>query len=260
MARASHPTSFLRVRKILQASIRQIRELLDLSPPRVCPPRNPPPWTLAPATDSLDAVLADRLLWLPEVSLSDSGLPTATGLPHVAPPSAPPDWKVARASRHRFWIAQQDYRFVERFVAALPRIDRCGLQQRSKEALGASRARSALPSWGDQQLDRSSPAGSGHRRRTAASLHISLASLSLEEVRNFKAKLAQLDQIQHEIRRGYQRRCNIWAEEQEVIADRLKTSHIAPELQREALAFVAAALERKDVRVVIESLGALRGA
>lgn len=261
MARSQPPDFLSSCAKILQVSIRQICELLDLSPTPDLPALgNPPPWTLAPATDSLDAVLADRLLWLPEVSLSDSGLPTATGLPHVAP-----SLRTARLegrtlqSAIDLWIAQQDYRFFERFVAALPdESTAVGLQQRLNEALSASRAALRAKVGETSNLIDQALLDEAIDDEQRASHTSAFASLYLEEVRNFKAKLAQLDQIQIEIRRGYQRRLEHLLEEQEVIADRLKMSHIAPDVQREALAFVAAALDRKDVRVVIESQDRLR--
>ena len=42
-------------------------------------------------------------------------------------------------------------------------------------------------------------------------MRAAFASLAVEEVRNFKAKLAQLDQIRHDIRRGYQKRLRLSA-------------------------------------------------
>lgn len=261
LAHSDHSKFLASCARVLQASIKQLRELLDLAPTSDVPaPGNPPLWALTPATDSLDAILADRLLWVPELSLTDSGMP-ATGALHLVASSLRVAQLEGRTLRSAIdlWLSQQDYRFAERLMAALPDESTVmDLQQRLNEALSASRAalRAKIGETSnliDQALLDEAIDDEQRARHTSA-----FASLSLEEVRNFRAKFAQLDEIQHEIRDGYQRRLQHLREEQESIANRLEMSHIAPDLQGKALAFVASALERQDVRVVVESLARLR--
>ena len=261
LAQNTQPASLAVAARVLQASLRQIRVLLDLATGGDRPAdAEHPLWTLAVASDSLEAMLADRLLWFPEVPLNDSGAPTPAGLPLVAQPlrAARLGGRTLRTAAD-LWLAQQDYRFFDRLVTALADdIPASGLRQRYEEALGASRAalRASIAATSsaieqallDEAIDDEQRASYGG----------GFASLAVEEVRNFKAKLAELDRIRHDIRRGYQKRLRYLREQHALIAERLKTSLITADRQQAALAFVAAALDRIDVRVVVESQARLR--
>ncbi len=246
--------------RVLQVSLKQIRDLLDLPAATEYDDSADPPAAIPSfAAESIDTMLTHRLLWLPEVPLTNSGQPTPEGLRLI--PSA---LRAARLegrtllSSAGLWIAQQDYRFVDRILSALPEeASISDVQQRLNEALGASRAalRADITSTGnliDQAL--LDEAINDEQRAT----HLStFGSLSLEEVRNYKAKFAELEQVKQDIRGHYQDRLQHLREQYDLVGVRLRKSDIAPDLQDEALAFIAAALEQKDVRVVVESLARL---
>ena len=246
--------------RVLQVSLWQIRDLLDL--PASIEHDNPadhPAAIPSFAADSIDAMLTHRLLWLPEVPLTNSGQPTPEGLQSI--PSA---LRAAQSEERTLlsaaglWIARQDYRFVDRILSALPdEASVIDVQQRLNEALGASRAalRADITSTGnliDQAL--LDEAINDEQRATYVS---TFGSLSLEEVRNYKAKFAELERVRQDIRGHYQDRLQHLREQYDLVGVRLRKSDIAPDLQDGALAFIAAALEQKDVRVVVESLARL---
>ncbi len=258
---ASQPVDVASSGRALRISLRQLRELLNL----VIADEQPPVAASAletpiAALDSLDAMLANRLLYLPEVALNNAGAPTQEGMLKIA--------SVLQTTRHedrtiysaaQQWLIQQDYRFFDRvFAATTDENLAADLRQRYDEALTASRAalRASIDETGslleqallDQVINDEERANYGSR----------FASLALEEVRNFKAKLADLEQVRLEIHQRYEQRLAYLQEQYELIADRFSASHIPAERQKEALALVASALERRDVRVVDESLARLR--
>ncbi|PKN60689.1 MAG: hypothetical protein CVU53_01790 [Deltaproteobacteria bacterium HGW-Deltaproteobacteria-11] len=255
------PVGIISSAQVLQASLRQVRELLDL------PISGGRPaaadfslWALASTTDSLDALLAARLLWLPEVTLNDYGLPTPEGL-RMAAPALRTARQESRTlySAANLWLAQQDYRFFDRLVATVADEALAGdLQQRYGDALGASRAALRASIAETSNLIEQALLDGVISDEQRASYGASFASLSIEEVRNFRAKLTELEQTRQKIREGYEKRLAYLQEQYEVITDRLKTSLIPAERQREAMTFVAAAMARKDVRVAEESLASLR--
>lgn len=257
----SQPPDVASAGQALRVSLQQLCDLLNLPLAR----EQQATVALASAArttqlDSLDAILADRLLYLPELALDNAGLPTEESLLTLA--SA---LQIARSegrtiySAARQWLTQQDYRFFNRVLAAVADESLAAeLRQQHAEAVAASRAtlRASIDETGnlleqallDQVINDEERANYGSR----------FASLAVEEVRNFKAKLADLEQVRLEIQQRYEQRLAYLRNEYQVIADGLKASHIAPERQREALALVSAALERRDVRVADESLARLR--
>lgn len=247
---------------VLQTSLNQVRELLNL--PQVGDRSDSADfsrWLLPGATDSLEAMLADRLLWLPEVSLNDSGLPTAEGLPLVARAlrTARLEGRTLPSAVDR-WLAQQDYRFFDRLARALAIEATMGdVQQRYAEALGASRAILRASITETSNLIEQALLDGIINDEERASYGASFASLVVEEVRNFKAKLADLEQIRYNIQHRNQNRLQYLRDQHELTTNRLKASHIPAERQREAMTFIASALERKDVTVVVESLAHLQG-
>jgi hypothetical protein len=249
--------------RALQASLLQLRRLLNLpATPEQRQAVGRPGLKPAMDTDSLDAVLAQRLLLLPEVELDDSGMPTPGGLRQAAGAV-----RLAREEGRtpeqgvRQWLGQQDYRFHDRLVTIPGDEGRVvELQRLYEESLTASRTalRAAISETGSmvEQALMDEAIDSEQRARYGAAFE----SLSIEEVRNFRSKLLQLEAIRDEIQEGYERRLAYLREQHEAITRRLKTSSIPPERQQGALALVEDALERGDVRVAVEAMSRLQEA
>lgn len=211
---------------------------------------------LALDPDSLDAILVGRLLYLPEVELDDAGRPTSSGLLTVASAlqSAHQEGRTLEAAI-RLWLAQEDYRFFDRMLAPIFTQDTInGLRQRFDEALNDSRAKlresiNAISTMVEQALLDNVIDDAKHADYAGR-----YASLAVEEVRNFKAKLADLEQIRSEIGQAYEQRLAYLTKQYQDISDRLKVPHIPPDRQQQVLAFIANALGSRDVRVAEETL------
>lgn len=247
--------------RVLQKSLIQIRDLLDIPIPQ--DHSTPIPFSASYTSlgaDSLDAVLCARLLWLPEVPLTENGRPTEASIPTIARAirSAHNDRRTLDQAARR-WLQQQDYRFVDKLIASLDNPDLVrNFQQDYNEALLASRAtlNAAIKDLGNQveQSLLNEAITEEQRSHYAAAFE----SLAVEEVRDFRSVLTNLEKIRKEIRQAHRNRLKYLQDQHHLISQRLNTSHIPLKQQNEALSFVDAALKRHDVRVAVESMARLQ--
>lgn len=259
LTQRSQPPLLASSARVLDRSLSQLRDLLDLpGSSKSADDSLWISWITPSAAETADAIMSHRLLWLPEVSLTDSGIPGEDDLPFIAPAlvsAAKQERSLAIAAE--MWLSRQDFRFMDRLLTALPD-GSTKLQSRYDEALAASRAklRSAIDETGDMVEQALLNGAISDEQR--ATFDAPLTLLSVDDVRNFGRKLMELEGIRSGVSAAYKDRLRYLRLQHETVAAQLKASHIPPELQRDALAFVASAIQREDVRVATEAVWRLQ--
>lgn len=245
----------------LQISLLQLRNLLNLAALAPVPQaNNDTVWTLPITTvDSLDLLLGNRLLWLPEVNLDDDGLPTQATLPLIASALRRTHQEGRSLVTAAYsWLSERDFRFIDRLLAALTTDqDRYELQHAYDQALGASRATLRVSISETESAVEQAFLDDIITDEQRSTYLAPFASLTLEDVMNFRYKLAELARVRHEIEQLRQERLSYLRTQSDAIAQRLIVSHSASGVQREAIAFIDKSLDRGDTRVAEEVIARL---
>lgn len=248
--------------RCLVIAVKELRQLLDLplGEPELALAERAPEWLALPrAGVALHSSLNRRLLWLPELTLMSDCSPLVEQLPEIGPAlltAASENRTLLSAARA--WLDRQDYRFADELITVLnAQAQTTDFLQDYQDALSGSRAAlrnviAETESAIEQALVDGVIAEEDRSRYNA-----SFASLSLEDVRNFRAKFAEMADIRLALEEQRQERLahliECWAE----LEERLGTSHISQEKQNEARSVLRSRLDLGDTRVVDECLARL---
>lgn len=209
-------------------------------------------------TRSLFVALSRRLLWLPEILLSDDGQPTAAALPQIAPlfRDTGAAGRTLRAALEK-WIEQQDYRFVDILLHVLHRseTDFSLLSRRYQDALANSRAvlrdQTAQTQTAIEQamMDGFISDERPYYNATTDSVHP-------DETLQFPPQYAALQQVQAELAAARQKRLETLRTDWQNLHTRLAEA-IAPTKWERIAAVIQSAADRGDTRLVEEAIARL---
>ena len=206
--------------------------------------------------ETLSLALSRRLLWLPELSLKDEGLPrdevaVAQFLRNAI--------EQERSLRTAFegWLSKQDYRFVERLLDAMQEdevVDSLSLQY--QEALDGSReALEELKKKTEGLIEQTVVDGiMGEDRSEFAS---ALESINSRTVQNFPFHYGCLEKVQDELEKARDDHLASLLEKWNELEERLSNSRIEKTKQERINTLVTEELKNKDTRIVEERLARL---
>jgi hypothetical protein len=143
LSASSQSLSLAAAANCLLRAIKQLVETLNLTTQAATTAssdRQPWEWFAVDA-EHLSTALSRRLLWFPELSLSDDGQPSVETLPVIARVLCTA-YAQGRSLRTAFegWIQKQDYRFVEKLLGAMrDETDATEMSRRYQEALDGSK-------------------------------------------------------------------------------------------------------------------------
>ena len=244
-------------------AVEQLRKLLDLpaGDHKLTKTVGTSEWLALPG-GTLYSGLNQRLLCLPELRLADDCSPLPDTLPeigHALMAAASEKRTIQKAARE--WLEQQDYRFVDDLAAILnAQTQAADFLQEYQDALIGSRAalRSNIAET-DSAIEQALVDGviaEEERSRYNASF----ASLSVDDVRNFRAKFAEMTAIRRALQECRAERLAHLRERWAALDQLLSKSHISQEKQDAARSVLQSRLELGDTRVVDECLARLQEA
>lgn len=244
----------------LRRTLKQLRETLDLSPETAIPESlvvNTWEWLPLDA-ENLHMALNRRLLWLPEIPLSESGqLPEeALSTITLALRDASAEGRSLRTA-FEGWLQKQDYRFVEWLLGALrDETDAAELSRRYQEALDGSRAalRDNIAQT-ESAIEQAVVDGLIAEERSGYSATV--VAMNPEEVLDFPPRLEELLKVRQALSAASQERLAELRTEWQNLQPRLAASHIEAKEQKQVSALVTTALDREDTRVMEECLARL---
>ncbi len=256
----TQPLSLAAAARCLRRTIGQIRETLLLpSASSGVESSTPSDWEWLPfGTRSLFVALSRRLLWLPEIPLSDDGQPTSEALPQIAPRfrDTCAAGRTLRAALEQ-WIEQQDYRFVDILLHVLHRSesDFPLLSRRYQDALANSRAVLHDQTAQTQTaIEQAVMDGLISDERT--DYNVMTESVHPDETLQFPPQYAALQQVQAELAAARQKRLETLRTDWQNLQTRL-TESIAPATCEQISAFVQSAADRGDTQLVREAVARL---
>ena len=242
----------------LRRALRQLDETLNLRSVESEVDTSDWEWCASNA-ENLSIALSRRLLWLPEVSLDDEGLPLDET--HVALPLREA-WAGRRDLGTAFggWLQRQDYRFVEILLGALGgEDDETRLHELSshfQEALDGSRGTlGERLNEASQEVEQAVVDGIiGEERSEYIAIIDSVAS---REVLHFPPEFMSLDDVHERLAGARKERLEELRLTWKVLAERLDESHIEPAKTREFKEQIVRELDAEDTRVVDERIAQL---
>ena len=241
----------------LLRAIKQLVETLNLTTQvATTTPSDRQPWEwFAVDAEHLSTALSRRLLWFPELSLSDDGQPSAEALPMIARVLSTA-CNQERSLRTAFegWIQKQDYRFVEKLLGAMrDETDAAEISRRYQEALdGSKEALRAHLAETNAAIEQAVVDGIIVEERSEYNAVV--VAINPGEVLDFTPRYEELHNVRNAFATARKARLKelheIWHE----LRKRLGESHIKPAHQEEVQTFISTALDREDTRVVEESI------
>jgi hypothetical protein len=241
----------------LWRAIKQLGETLNLTSEAATttpPDRQPWEWFAVDA-EHLSTALSRRLLWFPELSLSDDGQPSVEALPMIARVLCTACTQ-ERSLRTAFegWIQKQDYRFVEKLLGAMrDDTDAAEISRRYQEALdGSKEALRIHLAETNEAIEQAVVDGIIVEKRSEYNAVV--VAINPGEVLDFTPRYEELYSVRNALATARKTRLKelheIWHE----LRKRLGESHIKPVHQEEIQTFISTALDREDTRVVEESI------
>jgi hypothetical protein len=181
-------------------------------------------------TDSLALTLSRRLLWMPELSLSDDGQPLVESLPTIARvlSTACVEGRSVQTAFER-WLHKQDYRFIERLLGAMRNeTDAANTSRQYQEALDGSReALQARLADTNAAIEQAVVDGIiDEAMHSAYSARV--VAMQPEDILHFAPRYAELDQVRHDLVVAHKNRLAALHEEWRELETRLTGSHIEP--------------------------------
>ncbi len=260
LSNSSQSISLAVAARALLRTIGQVRETLLLPPASSGTASSASSnWEWLPfGTRSLFVALSRRLLWLPEIPLSDDGQPPSEALPQIAPlfRDTCAAGRTLRAALEK-WIEQQDYRFVDVLLHVLHRseTDFPLLSRRYQDALANSRA---------VLCDQIAQTQTAIEQAVMDSLisdertyyHVTTESVHPDETLQFPPQYAALQQVQAELAAARQKRLATLRTDWQNLQTRLGEA-IAPAKRQQISAFVQSATDRGDTQLIEEAVARL---
>ena len=215
-------------------------------------------WCVSDA-ENLSVALSRRLLWLPELSLDDDGLPLDEI--HVARPLQEAcAGKRSLGIAFEGWLQRQDYRFVETLLGAMRgEDDETRVRELSsyyQEALDGSRATlSERLNRTNQEIEQAVVDGIiGEERSDYNAIVVSVDS---KEVLNFPPEFKSLDDVHDRLAEARKERLEELRQTWKDLEERLDESHIEPAKRTEFKQQISRELDGEDTRVVEERISRL---
>ncbi|MGH9766476.1 MAG: AAA family ATPase, partial [Blastocatellia bacterium] len=209
----------------------------------------------------LTKLLARRLLSIPELCLNDDGQPEVED-PFEIARAIEQAAKEDRTPETAFGIALQvqDYRFAGTLLAMLPNKEKVEeLEQTLKAALIDSRARLSSKALEVLEIVEQAVVDGIISDVQRAEYSAEIEGIDPDELLDFRRVIGRLDEIKRQLAEARERRLSYlndkWLMMEAAVSERLGTDKFA-----QAGAFVRAALERRDTRVIDECLAQIREA
>lgn len=211
-------------------------------------------------SDSIEEVLAKRLLWCPQLELQDNGLPTKSDL-SLLPDclESQPSWAKVTQEHYLAWLKKQDHRFLDQILDALD------VDSESKEELRERAAKNLQGSLDCLQQE---------IRETSIKIEAALVNgvLTEEQRSEFAAEVESIDVANTlNFAQVFRKLSNISAQLDEQVKSRIEHqqeiwSDLSPRLEEIASAeeaeqarnLVKEAFETGDTRVIDEYIAHVR--
>ena len=203
--------------------------------------------------ENLSVALSRRLLWLPELSLRDDGLPRdETAVAQVLMEAI--EQKRTLHNAFAGWLCKQDYRFVERLLDAMhDDKDLDSLSRQYQEALDGSQA--ALDDRKrktDELIEQTVVDGIiGEERTEFTSV---LESMNSRTVLNFPDQYAYLENVQIDLGNAREKHLILLSKKWNELRKRLANSRIENANQERITNLISDELRNKDTRILEERL------
>ena len=216
-------------------------------------------WVFA-LSESLEQMLAKRLLWCPNLSLDDQGLPTADDLDQLVDCLQPrPNWDLLTRDLYDAWLKKEDYRFMDSLVEGLDEDEEVKDSLREKGAQNLQGSRDAL-----EEMIRATAVqiestfiNVGLTEEKHSELKARVEEIDSATTANFAPTFRRLKRIQQELDEERQRRVQhqqqLWAE----LSPRLGEASSAEEAEQ-FRALVEQAMVAGDTRVADELISRAR--
>ena len=239
----------------LRRTIRQLGETLNLETSTASPHVNRYKWFTHDA-ENLHIALNRRLLWFPELSLSDDGQPAEKKqIAHLLC-TACVEERSLNAS-FEAWLKKQDYRFVEIILNSFgEETNTAENSHRYREELAGSQA--ALHERMDQineQIEQALVDGIIGEERSEYSARV--VEIKPEETRNFPVKFDILNEIESDLSKARTRRSEELNARWEEKKRQLEDSHLKTEKKKGISDFISEALKNEDTRLAEEAISSL---
>lgn len=245
----------------LQRAIAQLREMLNLADEYSTTLRlsmNSWDWFLN-QPDGLETTLANRLLWLPELSLDQNGLPANNDLQKI-PELLSQSYIEVRSLHVAFkgWLQKQDYRFLEtKLLSALseePEYENL-LRNFTEQVAGAKAALAKNISGLEDEIEKAVldgiiPEDSRGDYGTEA--------LKRDETLNFAVKKQLLLESKTKLEQARQQRLNVLQQDWQELQTRMAEIGLSQIKISKVRTIIDRAFESKDTRVIEEDLARLR--
>lgn len=211
--------------------------------------------------ESIEEVLALRLLWFPELALADNGLPTNNDLTRLNATlwEPNPKWYVFRKDNYSEWLSKQDYRFLESILRGIgdDELDRDDLVIAStKQLQGSYDTLGLYCQQTAENIERALVNGVISEEQRVSFVAV-VESIDAVETRNFPHEYSKLQLVDEELTNATQARIEHLKDIWEELASRLKDI-ASPEDERTLGYLVQRGLDESDTRVVDEYLAKVR--
>ncbi len=239
----------------LRRTVRQFGETLNLETSTTSLHVNRYRWFTHDA-ENLHIALSRRLLWFPELSLSDDGQPAEKKRIAQLLCTACVEERSLNAS-FEAWLKKQDYRFVERILSSFG--EETNTEESShryrEEFAGSQAALHERMNQINEQIEQALVDGIIGEERSEYNMRV--IEIELEETRNFPEKFDILDEIDSDLskaRTGRSKELNArWRAKKKQLED----SHLKTEKKKEISDVISEALKKEDTRLAEEAISSL---
>ena len=239
----------------LRRTVRQFGETLNLETSAASLYVNRCRW-FTHDVENLYIALSRRLLWFPELSLSDDGQPAEKKQIAQLLCTACLEERSLNAS-FEGWLKKQDYRFVERILSSFgEETDTAESSHRYREEFTGSQA--ALRERMNQikeQIEQALVDGIIGEERSEYNARV--IEIELEETRNFPEKFDVLDEIESDLSTARTKRSEELKARWEEKKRQLEDSHLKTEKKKEISDDISEALKGEDTRFAEEAISSL---
>ncbi len=255
MSESAQPAPLAAVASCLRRTVRQLGETLNLETSTVSLHVNSYRWFIHDA-ENLHIALSRRLLWFPELSLSDDGQPAEKKQIAQLLCTACVEERSLNAS-FEAWLEKQDYRFVERILNSFG--EETNTAERShryrEEFAGSQVALHERMNQIDEQIEQALVDGIIEEERSEYSARV--IEIELEETRNFPEKFNILDKIESNLSKSRTKRSEELNATWKTKKKQLEDSHLKTEKKKEISDVISEALKKEDTRLAEEAISSL---